>query len=113
MKSDTISFTTKKRSEYGNLALKVKGLDASKNPVLLFIQNDQVVISVPISSGTYSNSLFVPGDYELRILYDINGNGKWDAGDFFGTKKQPELVRPIERRITIKPAWENDFEVSL
>jgi hypothetical protein len=38
--------------------------------------------STPLTTNQYSNSLFNPGDYELRILFDENKNGIWDPGDF-------------------------------
>jgi hypothetical protein len=53
------------------------------------------------------------GEYEMQLLYDRNGNGKWDPGQFFGTKRQPELVRPLERRVIIKGGQAADIEVSL
>jgi hypothetical protein len=110
LKADTLTFTTKSKTDYGSLAIRIRNLDTSRNPVLLFIQNNQIVLSAPIKSGSFSQSMFVPGDYELRILYDTNNNGKWDPGQFFGVKRQPELVKPIEQKITVKPAWDNEFE---
>ena len=67
----------------------------------------------PCNSNEFSQPLFVPGEYELRILFDENKNGKWDPGEFFGKHKQPEIVKPIERKITVKPAWQNEFEIAL
>ena len=65
-------------------------------------------------TGTeYSNPMLLPGEYELRILFDENKNGEWDLGDFFGKHKQPEIVKPIERKITVKPNWQNEFEIAL
>jgi hypothetical protein len=113
LKGDTLNFTTRKATDYGSISLRIRGLDAARNPVLQFIQNDRVVFSVPVSSGTFTQRLFTPGEYDLRILYDRNGNGKWDPGQFFGTRRQPEIVVPIQQKITVKPAWENDFERSL
>ena len=49
--------------------------------------------------------------YALRILEDANQNGKWDPGEFFGKHLQPEIVRPVSRRISVKPAFENEFEI--
>ena len=113
LKTDTLSFTTKKLSEYGSLQLKFRNLDLAKNPVLQFITNDFIYKSFPLGSNSFSQPLFLPGEYELRILFDDNKNGKWDPGQFFGKHQQPEIVRPIERKITVKPAWQNEIEIAL
>ncbi len=113
LKTDTLSFKTKKVSEYGVLKMTLRNLDISKNPVLIFIFNASVFKSFPLSGGYFSQSLFFPGEYELRILYDANKNGKWDPGIFFGKHQQPELVRPITRKIIVKPGGDNEFEIAL
>ena len=113
LKTDTLNFAVKKLADYGQLNIRIRNLDAARNPVLLFLQNEQVVFSAPIKSGTYISQLFNPGDYDLRILYDTNGNGKWDPGQFFGVKRQPELVQPVPRKLAIKPNMDNEFDVSL
>ena len=113
LKTDTLTFATRKATEYGSLSIRLRNIDLSLNPVLQFVQNNNVVLSAPIPSGTFSQALFLPGDYELRVLYDRNGNGKWDPGQFFGGKRQPELVKPIERRVNVKANWDNEFEVAL
>jgi hypothetical protein len=113
LKTDTLNFTTKKVSDYGELNVRIRNLDTSRNPVLLFLLGDQVVFSTPIRSGVYRTNMFNPGDYELRILYDTNSNGKWDPGQFFGVRRQPELVQPIPRRLVIKAGLENEFDLSL
>jgi uncharacterized protein (DUF2141 family) len=110
LKTDTLTFLTKSQADYGNVSIRLRNIDLAQNPVLLFVQNDQVMYSAPVKSGTFSKNSFVPGDYELRILYDTNDNGKWDPGQFFGTKRQPELVKPVDQKITIKPNWDNEFE---
>jgi len=113
LKTDTLSFKTKKLAEYGSLQLKFKNLNLAKHPVLLFISGQTLFKSVPLTTAEFSQTVFLPGDYELRILYDDNKNGIWDPGQFFGKKKQPELVKPVERRITVKPAWQNEIEITL
>ncbi len=113
LKSDTLQFTTRERGDYGSLTLRINNLDTAHNPVLQFVQNGVVVSSGSIRSGFYHAELFLPGEYEVRILFDNNNNGIWDAGQFFGTKQQPELVRPIERRITVKASFDNDFDLAL
>jgi hypothetical protein len=113
LKSDTVFFTTKKAAEYGNLALKIRNVDSTLNPVLLFVQNGKVVKSVSIRSGSFQQVLFPPGEYALRVLYDRNNNGKWDPGQFFKVRRQPEIVKTISQTIVVKPNWENEFDVVL
>ena len=113
LKTDTLNFSTKKISDYAILKLKFSHLDISRNPVLLFVLNNNIVKSFPLSNADFSQSLFLPGEYELRILYDDNKNGKWDPGEFFGKHKQPEIVKPIERRINVKAGGENEFEIDV
>jgi hypothetical protein len=113
LRNDTLKFTTRKTTDYGKLDIRIRNADTARNPVLQFVQSDKVVFSVNIKSGRYIQNLFLPGDYDLRILYDRNDNGKWDPGKFFEGKKQPEIVVPITQKITVKPDWENEFERGL
>jgi hypothetical protein len=113
-KADTVHFATKKTTDYGELEIRIRNMDTSeKAPVLQFVQNNNVVFSVPIKSGIYSQRLFAPGDYDLRILYDRNGNGKWDPGRFFDGHVQPEIAVPLREKIVVKPDYDNEFERAL
>ena len=113
LKTDTLHFQTKKMADYGSLQLKFKNLDTARHPVLLILQNETILKSIPLKVAGFSQALFLPGEYELRILYDDNNNGVWDTGQFFGKHKQPELVKPVERKITVKPAFQNEIEIAL
>ncbi len=108
-KSDTIRFKTKKESDYGIIKLKFKNFNKTKNPVLQFVINDEVVKSYPLTIDAWNAALFIPGDYELRILYDENKNGKWDAGNF-SKKIQPEKVYSILPKLSVKANFENDID---
>jgi hypothetical protein len=113
LKIDTIIFRTKKESDYGNLRLRFRNLDLNLHPVLLFFKGDKIVLSYPIGrSLRYNNKLFIPGDYELRILYDTNQNGVWDPGDFY-KHIQPEIAVPIRKKLTVKADWDNEVDISL
>lgn len=102
LKADTFSFTTKAKNEYGKLFIRFRNLDLSKNPVLLMLLNNEIKKSFPLTSTTLQQDLFLPGEYSLRILFDNNSNGKWDAGEFFGKHLQPEIVKPLARKISIR-----------
>lgn len=111
LRPDTITFRTLGSSDYGKLSIRFRNLDLSKNPVAQFVLNGQVVFSFPLTSPNFSQPLFTPGEYDLRILYDANKNGVWDPGQFFGIHKQPELVKPITRKVVVKANWDNEIEI--
>jgi len=113
LKADTLSFTTMRNDEYGKVVLRFRNLDLSKNPVIQFVQNDKVIASYPLTGEQFTRPLFLPGEYNLRLLYDDNKNGKWDPGKFYGEHKQPELVKPIERKLNIRPNWSDEIEIPL
>jgi hypothetical protein len=66
-----------------------------------------------MSSKEFYAKLFQPGDYDLRILYDDNKNGIWDAGSFFKHHQQPEKVLSISRKLTVKANWDNIVDITL
>ena len=112
-RADTISFATKKVEEYGTITIRFNNIDLTKNPVLLLVQNEAVVHAAPITQRDYYQKFFKPGEYEMRILYDTNKNGKWDTGEFFGKRRQPELVRYLNEMLPVKANWQNFKEVNL
>lgn len=113
LKPDTLTFHTKRESEYGSLLLHFRNMDLSLNPVLLFVQKDVIKKTHIVRGKEVKYRLFEPGQYELRVLYDRNKNGVWDPGDFW-THKQPELVKPVSHKpINIKANWDNEYDISL
>jgi hypothetical protein len=118
LKTDTISFTTRKESDYGELTLNFKNIDMNKNPVVLLLQGEEIKFSFPLTSRVFSRKLFVPGEYKMSILYDDNKNGVWDPGAFFGVHKQPEKVQQVyfnnkKKALSVRSSWDNDFDISL
>ncbi len=112
-KNDTIKFSTKTGEDYGSLKITFKNLDITKNPVLQILQNDKIIESTPLPSPVWYRKLYNPGDYDLRILYDRNKNGKWDPGKFFGGHRQPEIVVPINTKLTVRGNWDNEKDITL
>lgn len=112
-KNDTLVFKTKKESAYGAIRLRFLNLDLSRNPVLQIVQNEVVIYSHVFTSKEFYKKLFVPGDYEMRILFDDNRNGKWDPGNFFEGRKQPEKVMPVSRKLTVKANWDAEIDITL
>ncbi len=54
----------------------------------------------------------IPGDYNLKIIADLDGNNDWTTGDF-RTNIQPETVFTLTRPIQVKKSWESKIGWSL
>lgn len=113
LKLDTIPFQTKRNADYGAVRLRFIGLQMSENPVLQFIQSDDVKFKYVFKNNTFNAPLFRPGEYEMRIVSDRNKNGEWDTGQFFKEHRQPERVRRITRKINVKANWDNEIDIQL
>ncbi len=111
-KSDTVRFTTKRAEEYGKLTLRFNDLDLTKNPVIQFVLGETLKYSYPIVSSTYTNAMFPPGEYIVRILYDKDKNGKWTPGNY-SKKLQPEIVLALPQKLSVRADWDNEREINL
>src|SRR5215210_744161 len=112
-KNDTIKFSTKANEDYGSVTLRFRNLDLTKNPVLQIVQNDKIIESSPLTTPEWLRKLYDPGEYDLRILYDDNKNGKWDPGTFFGVHQQPEIVITINTKLSVRSNWDNLKDIIL
>ncbi len=111
-RSDTLKFSSKKTTDYGNIVLRFSDLDTLVHPVLQFVKAEEIYRSVRITSAQWSDKLFPPGDYELRILYDSNNNGIWDTGNY-DKRIQPEIAVTLDSKLTIKANWDNERDIKL
>jgi hypothetical protein len=110
--NDTLKFTTKKQSEYGSLKLLFNNVDTVENQVVQIVSKDKIIQSIIVTQREWSIKLFVPGEYQLLELYDRNKNGKWDTGNF-KEKIQPEIVKDLKKKFSVKADWDNEVEVDL
>ena len=111
-KTDTLRFITKKEADYGNLVLRFSNIDLTKHLVLQFVQGEAVKESYPLTSTEWSKKLMIPGEYEIRILFDENNNGKWDHGDY-SKKLQPEKAISLSKKLGIRANWDNERDIKL
>lgn len=111
-KADTIRIRAKEVTEYGRVLLRFKNFDSSLNPVLQLMTGNTVKYSSAITGGEWSNDMILPGEYELRILYDDNQDGKWTPGNY-DEKRQPEKAITLPQKLSIRADWDNERDVSL
>jgi uncharacterized protein (DUF2141 family) len=111
-RSDTLDFKAKKNADYGSLDIRIVGLDTTTKPILYLYKDEKPVLSQSLKSDRYKYALIRPTEYEVRILYDRNGNGKWDTGHF-GKRIQPEKVVSRKQKLSIRANWDNELEINL
>jgi hypothetical protein len=111
-KADTIRFTTRQLSDYGNVVLRFSNIDLAKHPVLQFIQGEEIRNSYPLVSMEWSNKYVIPGEYDIRILFDDNNNGKWDPGNY-SQKLQPEKAITLSQKLGVRANWDNERDIKL
>lgn len=112
LKTDTLSFTTKREADYGSIDLKVNNIDSLQHPIVFLSKNSRTYLKQPLEKNRYRIKLFEPGDYDVKILFDSNNNGKWDTGDYW-KKLQPEKVVARKKPISIRANWDNEILIDL
>lgn len=111
---DTLSFRIRSEKEYGSIRIRLRNADTSLRPVLLFYNGDQLAYRIPFTGREIYRRYFIPGNYQLSVLFDTNGNGVWDPGSYFvQPRRQPERVRSLSKALTVKENWDNELEIEL
>ena len=108
---DTISksFKTQRSDFYGKLIVT---LDSVKNNVIVQLLQKDILIAQKSSrkSGKLVFDFLNPGKYTVKLIYDRNGNGKWDTGRYL-LKLQPEKVAFYHSEIDIRSNWDLDISM--
>lgn len=106
--NDTISksLKTKTYSDYGNVRLNLQNVRAF--PIIVQLTDEKGVIKNEKVSQDQSNVAFelvAPGRYLIRVIYDSNGNGRWDTGNFL-QKTDPEEIIYFPELMEVRPNWD-------
>jgi uncharacterized protein (DUF2141 family) len=84
-------FKVKAEDQYGQLAVRVAGVDSIPSFMELLDKTDKPVRKTRVIDDIAVFKDLDPGSYYVRIILDENNNGVWDTGDF-EKKLQPEMV---------------------
>ena len=119
--NDTLkySYTGSDPNKFAKVNVKVSGTHP-KARYILQLTNAQGKVQKEIANVTPGKYLFEyvsPGDIMLRVVEDMNANGKWDTGDMV-LMRQPERTEIFKNEeglelITTKENWEYDLEVDM
>lgn len=119
--NDTIkaTYTASDPAKYAIVNVKVVNTKPEARYILQ-LTNAQGKVQKQIldaTAGNYKFEFVSPGDVMLRVVEDLNGNGKWDTGDMV-LRRQPERSEIYKNEegvetITTKENWEFDIEVAM
>ena len=112
-KTDTLPIHTKRESEYGSIRLRFTHVNLDRHPVIQLWSGEKMVESFALRSLEWYRKLYVPGSFDIRLLYDTNGNGVWDPGHFPSPKKQPEVVLLLQKELIIRSNWDNEYDINI
>lgn len=108
-KNDSIewAFNTTEDLDYGSINLNLKS--PKNNYILQLIFKGKVVREQLFFSKEFAATFnyLLPGDYQIRLIFDSNKNGKWDTGDL-DKKTQPEQVEYYNEQLNIRAGWDLD-----
>ncbi|MBP3433042.1 MAG: Ig-like domain-containing protein [Alistipes sp.] len=119
--NDTITckYTGSDPAKYTILKVKVASTNAQAKYILQ-LTNAQGKTQKEIRNvvpGDYIFEYVTPGDIMVRVVEDMNGNGKWDTGDMV-LMRQPERTEiykneKAEQLISTKANWEFDVTIDM
>ena len=113
---DTIQkdFTSLEIKDLGIIKFELTGFDMDKTyNIALFSKNKTLLNSYSISNQeTFTKTLnnFPPGNYNIKIIEDLNNNGRWDPGNY-DKKLQPERVFTKDLE-PLRANWELEVKFS-
>ena len=107
-KTDTskVYFNIPSESNLGSLTLNINNSRCENYIIQILFQNN-VIHEIYSSKKEHLQSLtkVLPGEYQIRIINDLDQNKKWSCGDI-KKQTQPEEVIYLDKKITVKKNWE-------
>ncbi len=105
--NDTISYKlrTKQESDYG--AVRMRLINA-KYPVIVQLLDENGEVKFEQSADKdqpFDFRLIDPKKYSLRVIYDANGNKKWDTGNYL-KGIQPERIIYFPSVLDVRSGWD-------
>jgi len=98
---------------FGTLLMNIKNYRGSRI-IQLLTPEDKIVSERILRADAKVEFRYIDqGNYRLRVIYDLNSDGKWNTGDFM-TRRQPEPVSFYGQELYIKEGWseDNDWDIS-
>lgn len=103
--STAIRFTVRLPDSYGKLAVTTENYQG--RVIIQLLGSDEKLVREKIMTepGVIEFPFLEKGLYRLKVIYDLNGDGKWTTGDF-SAGRQPEPVSYYPSELDVKANWE-------
>ena len=100
-------------SDYGTIKLKLDSInDTLPYIVQILSEKDKVIAQKVAHKATAVFPNLTAGTYKVRIIKDLNCNGKWDSGNYWNNR-QSEPVYFLPKTIELRNNWEIEETFSL
>ncbi len=114
--SRKLSNTFKTRSDdyYGTINLELLSVENQVLVQLLENNDAEKVLQEKIvkENSTVVFEYLAPEKYKVKVIYDVNGDGKWNTGSY-QDRVQPERVAYINEVIKVRSNWDNNLSWDL
>lgn len=102
------SFEQLDTTYFGTLFLNMDSTVYAGAVVELLNKENEVVAKQRVKNRLVFVDL-IPGDYQLRLIVDLNGDGEWTTGSI-KESRQPEQIIYNKELINIKSKWEKEVD---
>jgi uncharacterized protein (DUF2141 family) len=108
-----MKFSVRMPDTYGRLTMNISNV--TSEAIIQLLDTKEKIISEKHlkADGKVEFPFLEKGNYRLRVIYDLNGDGKWTTGDYH-IQQQPEPVSYYSGEIEIKIDWEilQDWDIN-
>jgi hypothetical protein len=106
-------FVVRDEKTFGSILINIKNYVGDRIIQLLSADGKLTGEKKMQKDGKVEFKYIDQGKYRLRVIYDLNGDGKWTSGDFI-TGRQPEPVSYYNQELYIKEGWveDQDWDIS-
>ncbi len=103
-----LNFETRSLKDYGNLTMEYVCPETGGN-FIAQLWKDKTLIQQDMFTNTCKIPYLYldPGNYRIKVIEDLNGNGHWDPGNY-SLHLQPERVFFFHTDVTIRAYWDSE-----
>jgi len=100
--------------DYGSIKVTLTGYEGNVIIQLLSGKENVAREACIESPGDVTFDLLDKGKYRLKVIYDLDSNGKWTTGDFdLGRNPEPVSYYPAELDVKIGWGLEQDWDIGV